>query len=453
MPRAMLRLEEKMAILGEALSRADATWFHADVPTNHFVVTSVALVDKPVDLARLKRVLAARIALHPRLTQVVADTSLPLAARWVKAKDFDLDAHLHRVALPQPATREALAAFVGDLAGQPLDLARPLWQLYVVDGPGEGGAIVSRLHHALGDGYALVRVLLSLTDDTPGGWSRPLPPPPKARLSRPRKAAHGAVSLDITGTAPRLVRKAVEGVGTLARLTLADAEHPTPLRGELSMLKGVAWTDPMDLDTVKRVAAASGAKVNDVIVSAIAGGLGSYLRETGLAPNGLRLHALVPVNVRPPEDTRATGNEFSLVFVELPVGVTGAWERLMKVKIEMDRIKTSMETWAGWVLVRGLGFLPAALEHLASGFYADKASLVLTNVIGPKRRIYMAGRRIEQMAFWVPESGGLGLGMSIYSYAGQVTVGLIADRKLVAEPRRITAGVERSFEQLVAEAL
>ena len=442
-----------MAILGEALSRADATWFHADVPTNHFVVTSVALVDRPVEVARLKKVLAARIALHPRLTQVVADTSIPLAARWVKARDFDLDAHVHHVALPQPATRETLATFVGDLAGQPLDPARPLWQLFVVDGPGEGGAIVSRLHHALGDGYALVRMLLSLTDDTPGGWSAPPPPPRKAPSRRSRKAADGFAPFDIAGAAPRLVRKAVDAVGTLARLTLADAEHPTPLRGELSLLKGVAWTDPMDLDAVKRVAGASGTKVNDVIVSAIAGGLGSYLREAGLTPNGLRLHALVPVNVRPPEDTRAAGNEFSLVFLELPVGVTGAWERLMKVKIEMDRIKASMETWAGWVLVRGLGFLPAALEHRASGFYADKASLILTNVIGPPKRIYMAGRRIEQMAFWVPESGGLGVGMSIYSYAGQVTVGLIADRKLVAEPQRITAGVERAFEQLVAESL
>ncbi len=443
-----------MPVLGEPLSRADATWFHADVPTNHFVVTSVAIVDRPVDAARLKKVLARRIGMHPRLTQVVADASLPLAtARWVPAPDFDMDAHVHRVALPRPATQATLAEFVGDLAGQPLDLARPLWHLYVVEGPGEGGAIVGRLHHALGDGYALVRMLLTLTDETAGGWSRPVPVSHAKAARRKVKSSSTPAPLDLAAAAPRLVRKAVDGVGTLARLTLADREHPTPLRGELGLLKAVAWTDPIDLATAKRIAKVSGAKVNDVIVSAIAGGLGSYLRDTGTAPNGLRLHALVPVNVRAPEDARASGNEFSLVFLELPVGVKGAWERLMKVKIEMDRIKASMETWAGWVLVRGLGFLPAALEHVASGFYADKASLVLTNVIGPPQRIYMAGRRIEQMAFWVPESGGLGLGMSIYSYAGQVTVGLIADRKLVAEPQRVTAGVTRAFEQLAAESL
>ena len=443
-----------MPILDEALSRADATWFHADVPTNHFVVTSVAMVDRPIDAARLKRVLTERISMHPRLTQVVSDASLPLAtARWVPAADFDLDAHVHRVALPRPATRETLAEFVGDLAGQPIDLKRPLWHLYLVEGPGQGGAVVGRFHHALGDGYALVRMLLSLTDQAPGGWSRHVPAPPRAARRRSRKAAAGPGLGDLAAAAPRLVRRAVEGVGTLARLTLADGEHATPLRGELSLLKAVAWTDPFELAVAKQIAASSGSKVNDVFVSVIAGGLGSYLDEIGMDVHSLRLHALVPVNVRPPDDARASGNEFSMVFLELPVGVRGAWERLMRVKIEMDRIKASMETWAGWVLVRGLGFLPAALEHVASGFYADKASLVLTNVAGPTEPLFMAGRRIDQMAFWVPESGGLGIGMSIYSYAGKVTVGLIADRKLVPEPGRITAGVARAFDQLAREAL
>lgn len=441
-------------MVGEALSRADATWFHADVPTNHFVVTSVALLDGPVDVGRLKKVLSNRISLHPRLTQVVADAAMPLtSARWVPARGFDLDAHVHHVALPSPSTRATLAAFASDLAGQPVDMSRPLWHLYVVDGPGEQGALVSRFHHALGDGYALVQMLLTLTDESPGGWrtpvSRPRAESPRKSRGRSGQAGIGAA----VGAAPALARKAVGAAGTLARLTLADHERATPLRGGLGLLKGVAWTDPFELETAKRIADAAGAKVNDVLVSTISGGLGSYLRATGVDTRGLRIHALVPVNVRRKDDTRMTGNEFSLVFLELPVGVTGAWERLMRVKIEMDRIKASLETWAGWVLVRGLGFLPAAVEHLASGFYADKASLVLTNVVGPRAPIYMAGRRIEQMAFWVPESGGLGVGMSIYSYAGKVTVGVISDRNLVARPERITDAVTQAFAELTREAL
>jgi hypothetical protein len=143
-----------------------------------------------------------------------------------------------------------------------------------------------------------------------------------------------------------------------------------------------------------------------------------------------------------------SGNRFSLVFLELPIGVTDARERLMKVKIEMDRIKGSMEPAVGWLLVQSLGLLPAQLEQMASSFYASKASLVLTNVIGPAKRIYLAGSPIRQMTFWEPESGGLGLGVSIYSYAGEITVGVVSDRNLVAEPDEITQGVVTEFERL-----
>jgi hypothetical protein len=124
----------------------------------------------------------------------------------------------------------------------------------------------------------------------------------------------------------------------------------------------------------------------------------------------------------------------------------------MRVKIEMDRIKASQEPLVGWLLVQGLGLLPAELERLASSFYAGKASLVLTNVIGPRRPIYMAGTPVRQMTFWEPESGGLGIGISIYSYAGEITVGVVSDRNLVSDPGQITAAVMRAFADLSKEA-
>ena len=143
-----------------------------------------------------------------------------------------------------------------------------------------------------------------------------------------------------------------------------------------------------------------------------------------------------------------SGNQFSLVFLELPVGVLDPLERLLRVKMEMDRIKGSLEPAVGWLLVVGLGFLPSVLEQLTSRFYADKASLVLTNVIGPQEPLYMAGSRIRQMTFWEPESGGLGVGVSIYSYAGKVTIGAISDRSLVGDPREITDGAAAAFAAL-----
>ncbi|HYM97573.1 MAG TPA: wax ester/triacylglycerol synthase family O-acyltransferase [Candidatus Sulfotelmatobacter sp.] len=444
-----------MAVIdGEILSRADAAWLHADTATNHFVVTSLSLLESPVDFERFKAMLGSRISMHPRLRQLVLDPSVPFAPqRWIEDRNFDLDAHLHRAALPAPAGPAELSAFVGDLVGRPLDFSRPLWEIHVVEGPGDGGALVGRLHHSLGDGQAMVRMLLTLTDETANGWKRP--PGHGRRAKRaPLGDGRSAVTrlLDELPSAGSLARDAVAGVAALTRITLFDPDQPTPLRGDLTLLKAVAWTEPIPLPAVKEIARASGTTVNDVIMSVVAGGLGEYLRSAGVDTGGKRIRAMVPVNMRPAHDTSMTGNRFSLVYVELPVGVQDAWERLMRVKIEMDRIKSSQEALVGWLLVQSLGLLPARLERLASSYYAGKASLVLTNVIGPRKRIFMAGVPVRQMTFWEPESGGLGIGISIYSYADEITVGVVSDRNLVARPDRVTAAVMRAFAALTQES-
>ena len=436
----------------EALSRADAAWLHAEAPNNHFVVTSLALLDSPVDFAHFKTMLRHRVAMHPRLTQVVSDPGLPvIPPRWEPVRDFDLDAHLHRSALPGRGGSDELAAFIGDLVGRPLDLGRPLWESYVVQGGDGCDAVITRFHHALGDGQAMGRMLLTLTDRTAEGWRHTPHARRGAPASRDGRSAFARV-IDSLPPAGALARSAAGAAGTFARLTLLDPDRPTPLRGTLGLVKAVAWSAPIPLQDVKRVARATETTVNDVLVSAIAGGLGEHLRSTGVDTRGLRIRAMVPVNLRPLDDTATTGNRFSLVFLELPVGVTGAWERLMRVKVEMDRIKASQEPGIGWMLVQGLGLLPAGLERMASGFYADKASLVLTNVIGPREPIYLAGARVRQLTFWEPESGGLGVGVSIYSYAGEVTVGVVSDRKLIARPQQITQAVTRAYAQVAAEA-
>lgn len=434
----------------EALSRADLAWLHAEEPTNHFVVTSLALFDKPLDMGRFNAMLSQRISHHPRLRQVVTSSLNLLAGqRWTAAAHFDLDAHVHPIALASPGDITTLAGYIGYLVGQPLDFGRPLWEVHIVDGPGTGGALITRFHHSLGDGQAMVRMLLSLTDESPAGWKHPLRamPPPRQR----HRSAAARQWLPRMPDIRVLARQGVQAAGTLARLTLFDPDPPTSLRGGLTLLKRVAWSAPIPLDLVKRTARASSTTVNDVIVSVIAGSLGNYLRHRGEDTLGLRIRAMVPVNMRAAGDTAMSGNRFSLVYLELPVGVTDARERLMRVKIEMDRIKESMEPAVGWLLVQGLGLLPAALEHMASAFYASKASLVLTNVMGPAKPIYLAGSPIRQMTFWEPESGGLGLGVSIYSYAGEVTVGVVSDRNLVADPHEITEGVVTEFAKLTQQ--
>jgi diacylglycerol O-acyltransferase / wax synthase len=446
--------ETTTAPRSEPLSRADAAWLHMEAPTNHFVVTSLLLLEERLALARLREALRRKLPALPRLSQRVVEPGWPLAApRWEADPTFELDAHLHRVALPGAAGRVELEALIGELIGQPLDLQRPPWQTYLVEEYGAGSAVITRLHHCLGDGTALVQMQLALTDARRDGWR-----------SRPTAAGWNGEGGSVDGWARALsgligdsgravgaVRSAAMGAATLLRLSLLDPDPPTQLRSAPGVLKRAAWSQPLRLRDVRRVARATGTTVNDVLASVVAGGLGAHLKAGGRpAP---RIRAMVPVDLRPRSGVvPAMGNRFSLVLLELPIGVGHARERLMRVKVEMDRIKSSLEAQVGWVLVAGLGLLPSRLERPAAGFFSDKATLVLTNVIGPRAGRYLAGSRIRSQTFWEPESGGLSLGVSIFSYANEVVLGVVADDRSVPRPRELVEAFESAFAELKSDA-
>ena len=432
----------------EPLSRADSAWLRMDERNNHFVVTSLLILEKPIDLAHLRATLAARMDAQPRLRQRVLPPLLPLQPhRWEDDPEFDLDAHLHRIGLPGDQGEKELAEYIGDLAGRPLDGARALWELHLVERYQGGSALVSRIHHALGDGAALVEALLQLTDiKVHGTWLPALAPKRKhdehALTQALKTAAHLAVH-------PReTVTDGIRLAGTIARLTLNDPDPPSPLRGTLGLRKKVAWSRAYPLADLKAVAKKARCTLNDVLTSAVAGGLGEHLGWT--PPNGA-VHAMVPVNVRDPSRAVRPGNEFSLVMAELPIGVRHPWERVMRTKLEMDRIKASFEPLAGWVLIVGMGLSPLPVERAVGEFYARKSSLVLTNVPGPEQRLYMAGSPIKAMAFWEPESSGLGIGVSIFSYAGEVRLAMITDAGIVEEPKRVVEGIERALDALLGD--
>jgi diacylglycerol O-acyltransferase / wax synthase len=438
----------------EPLSRADAAWLHMEQATNHFVVTSLLVLEERLDMDRLRDMLRRKLPALPLLGQRAVEPDWPLAPpRWEDDANFELDAHLHRVALPAPGGREQLEELIGDLAGQPVDLQRPPWQVNLIEDYNGGSAVITRLHHCLGDGAALVQMLQALADTRRRGWLERAAfgaeTPEGGRFDVIGQAA-GAVRhlLSEPGRVPGVLRSAVSAAGTLARLSLLDPDPPTALRAAPGVLKRAAWSDPLQLARVRSITRATGSTVNDVLVSIVAGGLGAYLRERDGGAHFPRIRAMVPVDLRPRRAPVAAGNRFSLVLLELPIAVRDARERLMRVKIEMDRIKASNEAQVGWVLVSGLGLLPAALERPAARFFADKATLVLTNVIGPRRKLYLAGSPIRSQTFWEPQSGGLGLGVSIFSYAGEVILGAVADARSVPRPRELVTAFERSFEEL-----
>jgi WS/DGAT/MGAT family acyltransferase len=252
------------------------------------------------------------------------------------------------------------------------------------------------------------------------------------------------------GQAVRAAGLGLEAAATLARVTLMPPDPQTALKGPLGVMKRAVWSEPIPLADVKAAGARVGGTINDVLVTAAAGALRRYLAGRGEDVDGLDVRATVPVNLRPLDEAHRLGNQFGIVFLALPLGVEEPADRLAEVKRRMDELKSSLQPAVAFGVLSAVGYLPVPMQPLPIQFFGSKASLVLTNVPGPRERLYLAGEPLQRAMFWVPQSARMGLGISILSYAGEVMVGVASDAGLVPDPGTIVAGFQTELEALTA---
>jgi len=453
------------------MAPVDAAWFHMDGSANLAMVTSVVLTKVPLDFARVKALYEARLAGFPRFRQRVVERGFPIAVpHWEDMPAFDVGQHLHHIALPAPGSREALSALLSDIASTPLDSLQPLWQVHVVDGVDGGSALVTRFHHCIGDGTAMTAFSQQLFDTVPdaplvkggtasphaepGGWFASALDAVGTAVSEVFSAA-GAV-LDTARHPQVLVDKAAlvaGGAGMLVSELLKRDDPESPFKGKFSLAKRGAWSDPVSIDDVKAIGALMDAKVNDVLVAGMTGALRAYLQGRGVEVDHTTLRAMVPVDLRSPERALELGNDFGLVILELAVASEDPLERLRVTKAHMDALKRSPEPVTMRVLFDIFGRTPKVVSDIPSAMLARKASLVMTNVMGPRETLYVAGVPVERMMFWVPNPGEhLGLGVSILSYRGHATLAVISDARLVPDPEAITLRFNQEFATMLAAA-
>jgi diacylglycerol O-acyltransferase / wax synthase len=423
---------------------ADSAWLHMDSPENPMVITSLMWTDEPLDWGLTEKIVLERlIERYPRFRQVIAEPMIGAGApRWRDDPAFDPALHLHRLALPSPGDRRALGAFISDVMSTPLHHSRPLWQAYLVDGFEGGSAIVTRIHHCLADGIALMRVLMTLADGN-GADDTILPavdhPSVLTRiLHRGAAFTHPA----------RLVGDALHAAGEMAALgrVLALPVEAGRFGRSLTGVKRAAWSASVPLAAVKAAGAAQGATVNDVLLTVVAGAL-----RPQLPPDVASVRAMVPYNLRPSLDAAASlGNDFGLIFVDLPVGEVDPVLRLAEVKRSMDVLKASPEGAAGLQLLGLMGVLPVWLQRAMASAFAAKGSLVLTNVPGPRTPVSVAGTPLAGVLAWVPQSGDVGLGLSLISYNGEVTFGIGADTGVLADPQAVADAFEEQLSVVSA---
>lgn len=237
---------------------------------------------------------------------------------------------------------------------------------------------------------------------------------------------------------------------TLGKLAFMPFDPRTRLKGRLGVHKVVTWSHPIPLEDVRSVGKALASTVNDVLLTAVAGALHRYLSRHDAVPAGMSVRAVVPVNLRADHDPATLGNRFGLVFLPLPVGPARPVERLRELKRHMDRIKRSAEAMVVYTLLRVFGATSGLVEAGVVRLLGRKATAVMTNVPGPREHLYLCGSRIDDVVFWVPQSGRLGLGVSIFSYGGRVRIGIAADEGLIADPETLVADFEQALVELGA---
>ena len=403
----------------EPMGIVDTAWLHMDRPKNTADVVAMLSLAEPMGLARARRLVEERLLPLARFRQCVVGNGVFGGAAWENDRRFSVDRHVVRRRLRRGGAA-ALQELVGEVATEPLDFSRPPWRMVLADGFGEGSAIVVKIHHCVADGFALVGVLLSLADERGGEQ------PPARRAPSYRDLAFGAGDL---------ARHAASFAGSLARMVALPSDPGTILKRPLSGLRHAAWSGGVPLARLQEAAHGRGATVNDLLVAALTGALRGHLAAEGEPVNRMDVRALLPVNLRPPGVFGpGLGNRFGLVFLELPVHARTAASRLRSVRARMGELKGSPDAVVTHAVLGALGAMPRTAEQPITDFFTQKASLVVTNLPGPKRHLHLAGDRIDNVMFWVPHPALLGVGVSILSYAGEVRIGVRADAAVMPDP-------------------
>jgi diacylglycerol O-acyltransferase / wax synthase len=460
----------------DRLSPLDASFLHIEDEVNLMHIGSVGIFEgPPPDPAAFAAMVAGKLPLVPRYRQRVREVPLNLGRPvWADDPHFALDYHLRHTALPSPGGREQLRNLVGRIMAQRLDLTKPLWEMWVVEGLEDGHwALISKVHHSLVDGVSgtdLLAIILDASSTTPppvpDSW-RPADEPSGVRLAGEAvtdlvvspfeqwRAARSFVRRPL-----RVARQMAAGVRGMGDLRpLVDTRPSSTLVGRIGPHRRYAWTS-VPITDVKTVRRSFGGSLNDVVLAAVTNGYRELLLAHGEPVDGRTVRTLVPVSVRKDEERGTYNNRVSAIFAELPVGIEDPVERLDVVRAQMDELKQSAQSVAAEQLTSLSGFAPALLLALgtrmafrtAHRMSRTSVETVTTNVPGPQVPLYALGRQLLTAYPYVPVASPMRVGTAIFSYNGALTFGVTADRDSVPEPQILAQGIETGFGELVKAA-
>jgi WS/DGAT/MGAT family acyltransferase len=457
----------------DRLTGLDSSFLHLERDSAHMHVGACAIFEGPApEHDDLIEAIVSRLHLVPRYRQRLAfvpfEQGRPV---WVDDPHFNPRYHVRDTALPRPGGEEELKRLAARVFSQALDRAKPLWELWLVEGVQDDRfALLSKAHHALVDGISGVDIATVLFDAAPDPM--PVAQPEHAWIPRPSPSDSQLLAdallerATVPGEIARGVRAALRGprhiagrigeglvgVGAMAWAGLNPAP-PSPFNVRIGPHRRFTWVRS-DLATFKAIKNATGGTVNDVVLTVVAGALGRYMRLHGHPTDGVVLKAMVPISVRADVDRGALGNQVSAMWAPLPVGMTDPIQRLLRIRHEMQAIKDSGQAVGAQVLTSLSGFAPPTIVAQAVRLQSRQRffNVVVTNVPGPQFPLYMLGRELEAIFPLVPLAKNTALGIAIMSYNGQLSFGVTADFDALPDVETLAEEIESCIEELRAAA-
>lgn len=449
--------------MDKALKRIDHIMYDVNTPTSLVTITGMMTFDKKIDKKTLQQIIDKRLLQYERFRKkVIHKNGKPY---WHIDEHFELDLHLHHIALPAAGDYEILQATISDLISQPLDPSKPLWQAHLIDNYLGGSVILWRIHHAIADGIALIKVVLSLTGSSKAESldlslhltdSKSSPERTHSLLEQADEWLHTGKrwynNIEELFSDKEKMRdtlaKSLEVSKEVGKLFLGKAPKSILYKGELCCNKKVAFSNPLPLPDIKKIGKIFGATVNDILLALITGAIRRHLilHKQKLTES---IRIVIPVNLRNKDEAIKIHNKIGMLSIELPVHITTAKGRILFIKEKTELLKQSIEPALIYYLMNIMAdLLPKEVESKISDYLGKRIAGVITNVPGPRHAVYMAGLPVRDIMFWVPQTNPLGMGISIISYNDKVCLGVVTDTHLVSDPDKIIEGYYKEFDAM-----
>ena len=463
----------------ERLSSFDASFLALETRSTHMHVASISIFDGQgltdddgrVDIDRIRSFIGSRLQYVPRYRQRLAWVPVERHPVWVDDEHFDLEYHVRHSSLPRPGTETQLRQLTGRMLSQQLDRSKPLWEMTIIEGLGDGRmAMISKIHHCMIDGMAsagLLGVILNVTptseiEEAPE-WI-PVPPPNDVELAASeitRRIQDGVHRMKDARKAVDETQMMVFGAVRKARaawysltsgwLTQAPA---TPLNEPIGPNRRFDGTK-VSLADIKAIRNALGGTVNDVVLAVTAGAIRLFLSEhRGVEDLDIEFRVMAPVSVRSSDAGAALGNQVAMWLVELPIADPDASSRLSTISKATRHLKETDQALGASTIVSASSGTPHAVVSLGARLATGirPFNMTVTNVPGPQFPMYMLESQLVSQYPVVPLWHGHGLGIALFSYNGEVAWGITGDWDIMSDIETFTSCVNESFAEFLAVA-